>query len=96
MLAWISRGAKPASFPESQRDKNDWAATLVIRPGPIIELYERTPYPIRYEDKQFACGTGRDFALAAMFLGKNAKEAVKVACVFDPGCGNGVDELRLK
>lgn len=96
MLAWIRKGAKPVSFPTSQRNKDDWAATLVISPGSVIQLYERTPYPIRYEDKQYAIGSGRDYALAAMHLGKTAKEAVEVACFFDPGCGNGVDTLRLK
>ncbi len=96
MLAWLRKGAKPVAFPESQRDDDDWASVIVVRPGGFIDLYERTPYPIRYEDKIFAVGSGRDFALAAMHLGLSAKQAVEVACVFDPGCGNGVDELRLR
>ena len=37
----------------------------------------------------------RDFALAAMHLGKSAREAVEVACALDVFCGNGIDTLEL-
>lgn len=96
MVAWLRRGAKVGDFHESQRDKDDWASMLVIRPGGFIDLYERTPYPTRYEDTIFAIGSGRDFALAAMFLGKCASVAVEIASVFDAGSGNGVDVLVLR
>ena len=96
MVAWLRRGAKVSDFPASQRDKEDWAAMLVIRPGGFIDLYERTPYPTRYEDKIFAIGSGRDFALAAMYLGKCASDAVEIASIFDAGSGNGVDVLVLR
>ena len=55
--------------------------------------YERTPHPIRNEDTLRAWGAGRDFALAALHLGKTAKEAVELACRLDSTCGNGVDTL---
>ena len=96
MVAWLRRGAKVGDFPASQRDKEDWASMLVIRPGGFIDLYERTPYPTRYEDKIFAIGSGRDFALAAMYLGKCASDAVEIASIFDAGSGNGVDVLVLR
>lgn len=95
MLAWARGGFKKSTFPEAQRDPDNNIAMLVIRPTGLIQLYEYTPYPIRYEDKQFAIGSSRDFALAAMYLGKSAKDAVLVAAEFDPGCGNGVDTLTL-
>ena len=96
MVAWLSKGAKPNTFPEAQRDKDDWVAMLVIRPGVIIQIYERSPYPMVLEDKTMAIGSGRDFALTAMFLGKRADEAVRIACHFDKGCGLGVDVLRMR
>jgi hypothetical protein len=95
MRAWFMRGAKPEDFPASNRDKDDWAGLLVIRKGEILR-YERTPYPLQFEDKQFAIGCGRDFALAAMHLGKTAREAVEVAIALDSGCGNGIDTLTLE
>lgn len=96
MRAWFDRGACPEDFPTSNRDKDDWAGLLVIRRGEPVLRYERTPYPVRFDSRQFAIGCGRDFALAAMYLGKTAREAVEVAIALDSGCGNGIDELTLK
>jgi ATP-dependent protease HslVU (ClpYQ) peptidase subunit len=50
---------------------------------------------VHYEDKKTATGSGRDYALAAMHCGKTAREAVEIACLFETGCGNGVDELEV-
>jgi 20S proteasome alpha/beta subunit len=96
MRAWIAGGEKPDDFPAFQRDKDDWVVTLVIRANGTIHKYERTPNPITFEDKHFAIGCGRDFALAAMHLGKTAREAVEVAIALDSGCGNGIDTLTLE
>lgn len=95
MLEWFRKGADPEKFPAVQREKDDWVGLLVIQPNKSIWRYERSPYPISFEDKQFAIGSGRDFALAAMYLGKIAAEAVEVACKFDVNCGNGVDVLTF-
>lgn len=95
MLAWARGGFRKAAFPDMQRDADNSIALLVIRPGGVIQVYEHTPHAVEYEDKQFAMGSGRDYALAAMHLGKNAREAVLLAAEFDPGTGNGVDTLTL-
>lgn len=95
MLAWFRAGLRPEDFPASQRDKDDWAAFLVIWPSGAIGRFERTPYPLTYEGQFFAAGSGGDFALAAMHLGKTAREAVELACLLDSGCGNGTTELTL-
>lgn len=91
VLAWFSRGAKPDEFPASQRDRENWSGLLVIRRGGLILKYEHSPYPVRFEDKFFAIGSGRDFALAAMHLGHDARKAVEVAIALDNTCGNGID-----
>lgn len=96
VLAWFKAGEKAEDFPHQQRDKDDWAGLLVIRPDGKIQKYERTPYPITFEDEVFAFGCGRDFAIAAMYCGKTAKEAVEIACILDNGCGNGVTVLTLE
>lgn len=96
MFAWIAGGEKKGSFPESQMTGEDWAEVLVIRPGGLIFVYERTPYPVQYDAKFFAIGAGADFAVTAMYLGKDAYEAVRIACYLSTQCGCGVDELRLK
>lgn len=96
VLAWYQDGAEPSEFPRSQRDKDDWAGLIVVKAdGPILR-YERTPYPIKFYDRHFAIGSGREFALAAMYLGCDARRAVEVACALDTGCGNGIDTLSLE
>lgn len=96
MVAWFRDGADPDKFPASQRDKDDWAGMLVVGHGAPIRRYERTPYPIFFEDRCIAIGSGRDFAMAAMHLGCDARRAVEVACALDSGCGNGVDTLTME
>lgn len=95
MLAWARGGFRKNRFPDMQRDADSSITLLVIRQNGVIQAYEHTPFAIEYEDKQFAIGSGRDFALAAMHLGKSAEEAVLLAAEFDPGTGNGVDTLTL-
>jgi hypothetical protein len=94
LMSWWRRGADPAQFPTSQRESH--TSLLVLRQGsPAIANYERTPYPVCFEDNHFAIGSGREYALAAMHLGCDARRAVEVACALDSGCGNGIDVLRF-
>lgn len=95
MLAWWEAGADPEKFPPSQRSESDWAGLIVIRKGHPIWRYERTPHPIKFYDRQFAIGCGREFALATMHPGHDARKAVEVACALDSGCGMGIDTLTL-
>lgn len=94
MLAWYAAGAIPSDFPPKQRG-DDWSGLLVVRKSGIVK-YERSPFPVKFEDKFFAIGCGRDFALAAMHLGHDAKTAVEVAIALDSGCGNGIDTISLE
>lgn len=91
MMAWFEGGRDPDKFPSFQRNNDTWGGLLVVWGDGSLWKYERTPHPIRFPPQTFAIGSGRDFALAAMHLGKSAPEAVEIACLFDSGCGNGVD-----
>jgi 20S proteasome alpha/beta subunit len=93
MIEWVRQGCNPETFPKSQSGDN-WA-TLVVADKDGLRHYEQTPYPIIVEDQIWAAGSGRDFALAAMHLGKDATEAVEVACVFQSDCGNGCDWFEI-
>ena len=95
VMAWYERGADPKEFSDNMRNRDDFAGLLVIRPDGEVWKFERTPYPIRFSTP-FAIGSGREFAMAAMYLGHDARKAVEVACALDCGCGNGVDQLGLK
>ncbi len=95
LVAWWADGADPAKMPAWQHHESDWVDLLVITPDRQILKYERAVLPIIYEDAQFAMGSGRDFALAAMHLGCSAAEAVEVASRFQTDCGHGCDTLEF-
>lgn len=96
MVDWIRKGRVPLDFPNAQISKDDWQPVLVIEADGTPSLYERTPFPARYEQSNIAIGSGREFARAAMHLGKTAVEAVQCACDLNSGCGNGIDVLTLE
>lgn len=91
--AWFEAGGDPHTFPTNTGE--DAAYFMAVRRDGVIERYESTGWPIIVEAPHFACGDGRDYALAAMHLGCDAREAVGVACHFDAGCGNGIDTLSF-
>lgn len=95
MLEWIKGGRVTAEFPSAQASKDDWQTVLVIELDGSTSLYERTPYPIRYEQPHIAIGSGREYARAAMALGYDSVRAVETAMLLDTGCGNGIDTLTL-
>lgn len=95
-VEWVRRGRNVEDFPKRQQDDKTSVSAVVIEIDGSVSSYDTAPYPIRIEDEQFAIGSGRDFALAAMHLGLPAHDAVEVAAVFDNTCGNGVDMLELR
>lgn len=95
MVNWFRNGANAADFPAAQRDKEDWTVLVVVQPGGVVTVYERSPHPITFHDPFYAAGSGRDFALAAMRCGRTATKAVELASAFDIYTGNGVDTLTF-
>ena len=95
MLQWLHNGSDPAQFPAGQRDAKECCSMLVIRRGQPVLQYESTPYPLVIENRQWAIGSGRDFAIMAMHLGKTAPEAVEMTALFCNDCGGGVDALEF-
>ena len=94
MVEWVRRGRAAADFPAAQRKTDDSCELVVIDAGKVL-VYERSPYPYTIEDPVYAAGSGRDFALAAMFCGLDARKAVAVACQFNTGCGMGIDAIDI-
>lgn len=96
MVEWLRSGALPENYPRLQSlESGNSANFLVIHNDGRIARYERTPVPMWFENPMQAMGGGRDYALAAMYLGGSARQAVEVAIALDTGCGNGIDELML-
>lgn len=106
---WVREGRDKDRFPYSlvlDKDGQPNARLLVIsfdllrnvdtgelEVAPRLQLFEGCPYPALLLNNHFAMGSGRDYAMAAMHLGKTAREAVAVACHFDVYCGGGIDSI---
>lgn len=97
VMAWLLGEADPEKFPAAAR--TDETTVLVIERSeggkPVVRAYTSGPYATVFEDEQIAIGCGRDYALAAMTMGADARRAVEIACQFDVNCGNGIDTLEL-
>jgi len=91
MLDWLENGGNRPTCQDSER----WISALEVMPDGSCWMHNRDSR-WRVEDSFVAVGSGRDFAMATMALGYNAARAVEIASRFDPGTGNGVDELRFK
>lgn len=91
VIDWLDRGAHPADFPKVQRG-DDWSLVLVVANRRIMRI-EQGPIPIMVRGPYAAAGSGAEFALAAMALGKSAYDAVQLAGELDTGTGGAVDVL---
>ena len=92
MLAWAMDGFKQEDFPVVAKD-SDVDMLVASRHG--VVCYGQGPFPLVIEDRFATIGCGRDYALAAMHMGRNAEYAVELACELDVHCGNGIDTLTL-
>ncbi len=98
LALYYRAGAKPKDFPDSQLNDDDRVDFVVVTPERKVFLWQGAAYPQDMSlNKQYAIGSGRDFALAAMYLGKTAPEAVELAGRFDTGTdSDGVEFICLK
>jgi hypothetical protein len=94
-MDWFARGADPTNFPASLRDEKCPSFLLVVTPDRKVFAYENCPFPLEIESPHYALGSGRDFAMAAMHLGHDARKAVEVAIALNNGCGGGIDSMEL-
>lgn len=95
LLNWFRGERDPAHWPKA--DSEDEAGHVMHFTHAGVVVYSGTGCgtgePV--EDPFIAFGAGRDYAMAAMYLGCDARRAVEVACRFDIGCGMGIDVLTL-
>lgn len=69
---------------------------VLIKPDGTAWMLNKKLHLIAIESPHFSTGSGRDFALLAMRLGKTAREAVEMAAELDIWTGMGVTELSLE
>lgn len=95
LLDWFYTDRDPKNWPVSSKD----GCSNIIhftKAGIWVYAGDEPAFGEPVLSPFIAFGSGRDYAMAAMHLGKNAKDAVKIACLFDVSCGMGIDTLRLK
>lgn len=95
LAEWYEAGADPATFPAFQADPEKNSELIIVRRDGVVCSLSNQPVAMPMQDKQFAVGSGRDFAATAMHLGKTAAEAVAITNLLCASCGNGIDTLEL-
>lgn len=82
---WLENGGEKPKV-------EDGFHAIVVKDGKLFSLENKL---VHMEQRRafFAIGSGRDYAMAAMFLGNTAADAVRVAHEFDVDTGDEVTEL---
>ena len=93
MEIWFKDGKKPDAFPRTTPDKD--AYLYVFEKGKPIMCFQSWPAPVFIQSAEFAGGAGGPYALASLHLGRDARQAVKVACELNVYCGCGVEYVDL-
>lgn len=90
---WLDAGAA-GERPKVFDDEEDAPDAIVVKPTGDVWIYSKHG---RYKPEApfIAIGSGSQFAMAAMYLGQSAPEAVMVASALDAHTGMGVDVLWL-
>lgn len=85
---WLESGGEKPTV-------KDFVAMVIGADGSIWR-YEDKLVPFQINQPFHAIGSGRDYALAAMHMGKTAREAVELACVYDVYTGPPITELVIQ
>lgn len=95
LLGWFNSERDIAAWPKHS-DENTCGNIIHITSAGIF-VYNGAGYPHGepIENKFIAFGHGRDYAMAAMHMGADAKKALEIASIYDAYTGMGVDTLDL-
>jgi ATP-dependent protease HslVU (ClpYQ) peptidase subunit len=95
LLDWFRGDREKTEWPKASDRDEAGHIIHITRAGVFVYNGNGSPFGEPIEDRFIAFGAGRDYAMAAMYLGCDALRAVEVACAFDVGCGKGIDTLTL-
>lgn len=93
----ISKSKVKVEYPFDDDDTGDFQILCVNIKTKEVRYYDDTGNgtPVIVKQNYFAIGSGCQFALTALFLGKTAKEAVEITSALCPDCGEGLDVIEL-
>jgi hypothetical protein len=60
-----------------------------------VLCFQTWPAPVLFDMHEFSAGSGTDIARTAMHLGRDAREAVRIANELNVYCGGGVEYVDL-
>lgn len=95
IAGWIAQ-ATPAAGRAPLKEGGMHGIAVRKEDGAAFSLEGERATMIRVYAGKFAAGSGFEFALAAMTLGKTAVQAVVFASRFDMYSGLGVDSVRIR
>lgn len=95
LLAWFNGVRDLSDWPRTRDADDEGSVIHFTRDGVFVYGGNGCGVGEPVEDAFIAFGAGRDYAMAAMHVGCDARKAVEVACIFDTGCGMGIDTLEL-
>lgn len=81
-------------YPRYNRE-NDNNNFMVVERSTKKMWVSATSWFIPREDHVYAIGSGRDFAIAAMHCGRNARGAVEVAALFDLYTNDDIQQVEV-
>lgn len=93
IVNWCIKGRKPGKLAAPIGDT--YARILFIDPDGTALIYANNEFPIRILRSYAAIGSGQDYAITSMHLGKTSAEAVAIASELCSSVGMGIDTLEL-
>lgn len=85
---WLESGGEKPTV-------KDFVGMVIGADGSILH-YEDNLVPFQVTTRFHAIGSGRDYAIVAMHMGKTAREGVELACLYDVYTGGLITELTLE
>lgn len=89
---WVADGC-PDEMPELSENAD--IECLWVKPDGSIFLLDKEMELMAVCSEYISIGTGSQYALAAMYMGANAENAVQVACEFDPSTSKPIKLYNL-
>lgn len=88
---WLRSGDE-----ENPPPKGNYSALIIDPRGRVREIENGSVLPVPRAAKFFSIGSGAPYALAAMYAGATAAEAVRIAAKIDTSTGLPVKTLKIK
>ena len=95
LIVWFREGKKPDDFPYASKGGEKGASLYAFKRGCPVLCFQTWPTPIIFDMTELSAGSGNEIARTAMHLGRDAREAARIACELNVYCGNGVDYVDL-